>query len=243
MEERAYYEMAKLQDEHWWFKGRRDIIELYLSKLNLPKNIDILEVGCGTGGNLKMLSKYGNLRAFELNDFSRKYASSISGICVENGWLPNNIPVQNSRFNLICMFDVLEHIENDRNSIAILKEYLSVEGKLVLTVPAFKFLFGKHDSKMHHFRRYDEDGLSLLMQQGGFEVEYISYFNTYLFPLAIISRLMDFFSKADDSLGSKKPHRCLNSVLYRIFRSELNVLENKKMPFGLSIICVGTVKQ
>ena len=109
MREDIYHDMAKQQETHWWFKARREILHTILKKYIPTKRADILEIGCGTGGNLLMLKKFGRVSAMEMDKFASDYASKTTGIAVKKGWLPDNIPFQ-KKFDVICMFDVLEHI-------------------------------------------------------------------------------------------------------------------------------------
>jgi len=92
MKDKVYHDMTKQQKEHWWFKARRKILDKIISKCNLLNNAKILEIGCGTGGNLLMLKKYGNVSAMELDEFALEYAAHTTDVDVRMGWLPDNIP-------------------------------------------------------------------------------------------------------------------------------------------------------
>jgi SAM-dependent methyltransferase len=239
METNEYRFMAKEQLCHWWYRGRRDIIRCYLDNKGIKPRSEILEVGCGPGGNLIMLKNYGKVHACELDAFSREYASSLSGVDVKNGWLPDNIPFKVDHFDVVCLFDVIEHIENDVEAVRRIVKNLNKNGKLIITVPAAPFLFGKHDKNMHHFRRYNIKSLSMLLDDAGIHVECIKYFNSILFPLAVVTRFFDFFRNNEHSVGSKFPHKFVNEVLYRIFSFERFLFWRMRFPFGLSLICVG----
>lgn len=196
----------------------------------MPK---ILEVGCGTGGNIEMLSKYGETFALEKEtsavDYARKKYPNI-----KQGHLPNNIPFD-ERFDLICMFDVLEHVEEESLSIQNLKKLLKPNGILLITVPAFQCLYGSHDKLLHHKRRYTLTQLQLLLSE--FTVIKKTYFNTFLFPLLVISRLIDkLFPNKINSLGYNIPNNIVNTIFYTIFKSEKILIKKFSFSFGSSVL-------
>ena len=144
-----YQAMAKAEDTHWWFKGRRAIITDILKKMHLPKDAAILDAGSGTGGNLVMLSAFGKVYGMEMDEEARRLASKRGIVTVEEGELPEKIPFGDQRFDLVAMCDVLEHIEQDFSALTAIHARLKPSGKLLLTVPAFELLWGMHDT-MHH---------------------------------------------------------------------------------------------
>ncbi|NIP88834.1 MAG: class I SAM-dependent methyltransferase, partial [Gammaproteobacteria bacterium] len=117
MDRNVYLRMSEQDRAHWWFVARRKILADQISTLGLAPDARILEAGCGPGGNLEMLSKFGDLTAFELDDEARQVASARSGIQVEPGALPDQIAYPTESFDLVAAFDVVEHIERDRESV------------------------------------------------------------------------------------------------------------------------------
>jgi SAM-dependent methyltransferase len=238
MDAKSYHEMCELEEQHWWFVARRSILEFFIKK-NTKPSAQILEIGAGTGGNLEMLMRHGKVTAIEPNDFARekireKFSEKISAV---NGKLPNGLNLQNQSFDLICLFDVLEHVEEDLASLSELKKFLNPDGKIIITVPAFQFLWGKHDEKLHHHRRYNFHNLENLIKNSGFTAEKITYFNCILFPLAASFRL---FEKITHHQSNKQPHGLppFNKFLTMIFSSEKFWLKNFNFYFGLSLLCV-----
>lgn len=236
MEKFAYEEMAKNQETHWWFAARRNIIKMLIEKFSPTKNPkDILEIGAGTGANLEMLLSFGKVTAVEPNEVARKNISEKFGekVTIIDGKIPDNLNLKNKKFDLICLLDVLEHIEDDKAALEEIKKILNSEGKIILTVPAFQFMWSDHDKNLHHFRRYNRKDLRNLIQSSGLTVIEIGYFNFLLFPLAFLARIIARKSVA------KKPNSFLNEVFYKVFSYEKFFLKNRLFfPFGLSLYAI-----
>ena len=237
MEPSLYPQMAALENKHWWFSARRTIVNYFLSQLNLPTNTKILEAGCGTGGNLSLLAQYGQVFAIESNEVAREFASKNRGVEVKAGTLPDNIPFQSEKFDLIVLLDVLEHLEEDARSLQALSKQLKIGGYLLVTVPALPFLWGQHDEKHHHYRRYVKTGLHQLVKNTGFKIIKLSYFNFFIFPMVLLIRLLHRFSKKEqDELIL--PPSWLNWLLKKIFASERYFINRMSLPIGVSLILI-----
>jgi SAM-dependent methyltransferase len=236
MDKTAYVEMYHNEDLHWWFVARRKIIEKILTcYLNDTKERKILEIGCGTGGNLKLLSAYGNVYAVELDDDAVAMACK-RGVCqVAKGSLPDDIPFEGV-FDLICMLDVLEHIDDDRGTLEVIGEKVNPGGKILVTVPAFRFLWSEHDVALHHKRRYDKKQLMEILQISGFRIIYHTYFNMLLFPvIAAVRSLKNIYGK-ECGTDVNMPSRLINILLTAIFSSERFLMPHLTFPFGTSIL-------
>ena len=138
--------MALIEDKHWWFVARRKIIRALLHRLTLPNSSEILEVGCGTGGNIKMLSDFGTVTCIEQDEGAAKTARDRKIANVFIGGLPSSLPDLSNKFDLIALFDVLEHVKEDGSSLEVLQTLLKLNGRIVLTVPAFNFLWSQRRS-------------------------------------------------------------------------------------------------
>ncbi|QQX82296.1 class I SAM-dependent methyltransferase [Shewanella sp. KX20019] len=242
MDSIEYEVMASQQINHWWYRGRRAIVKSSIEKFSTEGLDSILEVGCGTGGNLSMLATFGEVYAVEMDDFARQHAADISGVDVKSGWLPENLPFQNKQFDLICLFDVLEHIRDDLSALISLKERLNKNGKVMITVPAYKWMFGKHDINMHHYRRYNSGDIKNLLEKAGIEVDYFTHFNSLLYPIAAITRIFDSVTNRAGPIGGSLRSKFLNDKLYDVFQFEQKLLDYMEFPIGLSIMVVGRVK-
>lgn len=237
MRPEAYVEMEVAQDTHWWFRGRREILRSLIKDLALPRSSAILEIGAGTGGNLPMLMEFGVVMALESDPYARSVADQRvqSRLDIRYGRLPDELPSA-QRFDLICLFDVLEHVERDVDSLAAIRNITSPDGHLLLTVPAYRWLWSSHDEDLHHYRRYNSGELQNKARAAGWNVERLSYFNTILFPLAMLARFADKHFGNRSFTGTRVPAAALNSALYRIFILEKFVLKALDMPFGVSVL-------
>jgi SAM-dependent methyltransferase len=238
MNPEAYVEMAATESTHWWFHARRKILGCIIETLGLPRRARILEVGSGTGGNLLMLSCHGTVSALEMDENARRLSSEKTHgqFTIRAGNCPDSIPFQGEQFDLVCMFDVLEHIEEDVATLSALRKHLAPGGRMLITVPAYQWLWSAHDVCLHHKRRYTRRSLRGVFEQSGLRIDRLTYFNTLLLPLAALARLKDRVSSRRKSTGTEIPPRLINSTLNAIFASERHVLACFNLPAGVSLL-------
>lgn len=238
MEAEVYARMAELDSEHWWFAARRDILESVISRVvRPPAQARILEIGCGTGHNLEMLSQFGRVEATELNDSARELASRRLGRAVQSAALPDLSMFDDSSFDMVALLDVLEHIADDRQALQAIIGLLKPGGKLLVTVPGNPWMWSAHDVAHHHHRRYRKSQLRRLAEDAGFAVQLLSPFNTLLFPAVAAARIAGKLTgreSADDSLPSKP----VNAVLRSVFSLERSLVGRVPLPFGVSLVAV-----
>lgn len=239
MEAAAYIRMTTTADRHWWFSARRRIIAAMLRRLHLPADSRILEIGCGTGTNLEMLRKFGQVEAIEGDDMARDVARNLRSVTVGEGWLPDGLPDFAEPFDLVALLDVLEHIEQDSASLDRVFGLLKPGGRLITTVPAFQFMWSVHDRFHHHFRRYRLGPLRRMMNQSGFVVDYATHYNTLLFPPITALRLMGrLFGETNPQAALKVPPAPINAVLREIFALERLIVPFLPMPLGVSLMMI-----
>ena len=247
MERIAYEEMADAEDEHWWFVGRRSIIADIFDRLELPRSAEILEVGAGTGGNLRLLSNYGHVRAMEPNETARQIAieksrssgAAIDPVDIAFGRCPDSIPFQQNTFDLICMFDVLEHVVQDSQTLAVLLDRLRPGGRLLITVPAYQWLWSSHDEHLHHFRRYTKTQLNAIAAAVGMRVDRLTYFNTFLLPAVAAIRLGGQLVGREGSQGmTATKFSMVNGALRKLLAAERYLLRGVNLPMGVSLLGV-----
>ncbi len=238
MELDAYRTMAATEDLHWWFCGRRSIAEAVIRSLDLPPSAQILEIGAGTGGNISMLEQFGSVTAVEMSDLARDIAREKTGRTFLEGYLPHNIPARNSTFDLICLFDVLEHVEEDESSLVAIHDLLKPGGRLLLTVPAHQWLWSRHDVELHHFRRYSRSQLRDRVARAGFAVDKLTYTNAALFPVAALMRLVDRMRDGRAPVGHAIPPAVLNMAMKAVFSAECHIVASASLPVGISLLGV-----
>jgi SAM-dependent methyltransferase len=240
MKDELRKEMIETSASHWWFVARRRILEGVVKTLRLPTDSRILEVGCGDGSNLPWLVKYGKVDAVELADDLRLVAEVRGIATVHAGYLPDGLPagVWATAYDAVVMFDVLEHIEADAVSLKTIKTLLKPNGKLVIAVPAFQWLWSAHDEAHHHQRRYTKQTLQRVIVDAGFTLEYISYYNFLLFPLGALVRLFGRLLGAKQSKVNEIPSPSINVMFEKAFALERFLVPRFTLPFGLSLIAV-----
>jgi len=242
MRTELFLEMKNLEKDHWWFRARREIISDFLIRYIGKKNkvAQALDIGCGTGFNMKVLLNYAEVvdgldESEWVIDFNKKDNPNFK---IFKSKFPDFN--QESQYQLITLFDVLEHIENDIMAIKQIEKMLKPGGKVLFTVPSFTFLWSKHDILFGHYRRYCKKELKkIIMNNTNLEIMKISHFNTFLFPIVVFFRIIKkiFKLKGDNSDFFYLPN-WLNNLLAKIFGAEKSFLRFINFPFGVSIICV-----
>ncbi len=238
MERVIYDRMAELDQMHWWYTARRRILSAFIAReIAPPRSALILEIGCGTGHNVPMLRRFGEVDAVELDEAARAVASERLGVQVLAASLPALEGVAEGRYDLIALLDVIEHVEDDVASLASIARRLRPSGRILITVPAHPWMWSAHDRLNHHHRRYSRAALARLIDQSGLKIERLSYFNSLLFPLAVAARGLGKLTGKDDT-DDKLPPRPVNRLFDRLFGLEAYLVGRVPMPPGLSLVAV-----
>jgi ubiquinone/menaquinone biosynthesis C-methylase UbiE len=248
MQHDYYKEYYDLERQHWWFVAREKIISNYLKKIIAAKilkhqDLKILNVGCGPGRSSQYLSSFGEVTSIEYDKDCCEFASERTGLQIINGSI-TALPFQDEMFDLVCAFDVIEHVEDDQLAVSEMKRVAKKEGVIFITVPTFMSLWSHHDVINHHFRRYQLGQIEKLFtaSKNG-NVIFSSYFNFFLFPLIYlvrkISNLLQFNKKRPGSGSDFEAFKpgFLNNVLFNIMYFESKFINNNiKLPFGVSLL-------
>jgi SAM-dependent methyltransferase len=238
MERIVYDRMAEIDQLHWWYRARREILsDLIDRKIALPNDARILEVGCGTGHNLAMLGRFGRVDAIEVDGAARAIASRRLGHAVLDAPLPALTGVPERTYDLIAILDVIEHIDEDVAGLTALAGRLKPGGRILITVPAFPWMWSAHDVVNHHKRRYTRKTLKALVRDAGLKLEFLSWFNSLLFPLAATARLAGRLTGKEDS-DDKLPPRAVNWLFEKIFGVERYALGRLPFPPGVSLVAI-----
>ena len=236
MDRRVYDRMAEHDSTHWWYRARRDILADFLVREGrLPDRARILEIGCGTGHNLPMLARFGEVDAIEIDPAAREIAGRRLGKPVGDAPLPALPGVPRGHYDLIAVLDVVEHIEDDVGALTAMRECLAPGGKVLIAVPAHRWMWSAHDVVNHHHRRYSKASLATAIRAAGLKERGLTYFNSLLFPLAAAARVAGRITGRDDSDDSP-PAAPLNTLFERIFRVERHLVGRVPMPMGVSIL-------
>lgn len=233
---------GQLENNHWWFVIRQKIILNTLRKFireGHANRLKILNVGAAAGGSSKWLSELGDIISLENDPLFLEYLSS-QDVVVINGSV-TGIPLEDDRFDLVCAFDVIEHVENDQKAVEELVRVCRPGGSIFITVPAFQSIWGNHDIVNGHQRRYRRKQLQNLAFNQPATVLYSSYFNCILFvPIFLFRKIHLLFRKKSPQIDSDfayfKTNGFVNKILKMIFGTELLLLRSIRLPFGVSLM-------
>lgn len=238
MERVVYDRMAELDELHWWYRARRDILaDLIARKIGPPPDARILEIGCGTGHNLGMLGGFGRVDAIEVDGAARDIASRRLGRAVMNAPLPALTGVEDGAYDLIAILDVLEHVEEDRAALEGMAAKLRPGGRILITVPAHPWMWSAHDVVNHHKRRYTKGTLREVIGAAGLKLELLSWFNSLLFPVAAAARVAGRVTGKEDS-DDTLPPKPVNALFEKIFGLERYALGRLPFPPGVSLVAI-----
>ena len=235
---RLYFDLER---NHWWFKARMDLLSQYIKKfIYRGQPLKVLNVGAATGATSMMLNQFGDVESIEYNLDCIAFTRGKINLQINHGDI-NSLEFQDNHFDLICVFDVIEHVEDHNQAIRELTRVCKKQGHILITVPALMSLWSEHDVINHHFRRYNLNEMNALLSND-LDINYTSYFNFYLFPFTYFYRkLSNLFNSIIPQKKSKSDFEkvklgMISKILYKIFKSERVYLNGQiKLPFGVSI--------
>lgn len=241
-----YSEYYALEDQHWWFVGRRRIFLSLLDREFESRAADgrrALDVGCGTGTMLQHLSRYARVQGIDADP-------QAVAFCHERGLTDvrrvdsGALPFADGSFDLVTAFDVLEHVEDDAGLLREMYRVANPGGVLLVSVPAYRFLWGAQDEISHHHRRYLARELRQRVTAAGFQLERVSYFNTLLFPAIAALRLGRRLVRRRGPQEVRSdfgltPPGLVNRILARLFGMEAALLRRMDLPVGVSVLALG----
>ena len=245
MQQHTYAIMNRVEDSHWWYVGRRLILESFLERIienskYKIQNPKILDVGCGTGGNLEMLQKFGAAEGVDVSDEALEFCQS-KGLTVHKG-LAEALPFADESFDVVTALDVVEHLDDDAAGLKEMRRVLKTGGKSLIFVPAFMFLWGVQDDVSNHRIRYTKKQIVERLQLAGFEVERATYANITFFAPILAGRTIMKLTGIKPESENNVNISALNGVLGKFFGAERFWLKNLNFPFGVSIVIVARKK-
>ena len=244
MKEHTYPIMFRVEQSHWWYTGRRKILADFVDAICrqvTDRRPRILDVGCGTGANLLMLSQYGDAEGVDVSEDALAFCRERGLDKVRLG-AAEELPYEDGTFDLVTALDVVEHLDDDLAGLREMRRVLRPGGRVLLFVPTFMFLWGLQDDVSNHRRRYRLPQLQRVLEQAGFEIERTTYANiTFFLPILAMRQLMRLTGIKADSENNINVS-ALNGVLGGVFGAESWFLKRMNLPFGVSGLCVARVK-
>jgi SAM-dependent methyltransferase len=243
MEDTANKQFVELERTHFWFVGRRRIFFSLLDReLAGRSDTRILDVGCGAGGMLEPLSRYGRVRGLDMSQELVEFCHRRGFEQVQVG-SAYELPVEHGSLDLVTLFDTIEHVPDDRRVLRECHRALAPGGLVFLSVPAYQFLYANNDRVAHHERRYTARALRQKLVEAGFEPVQVTYFNTLLFPAILPAVLAKKLGErlSDPGERTNLSHDLsprLNRMLAAVMGSERHLVGRVSMPFGHSIIAI-----
>ena len=250
MERSAFDCFASLQADHWWFRGRRSVYTALLEHVlrrdlsRDPSGLRVLDVGCGAGGWLQPLARFGTVTGVELDEPSIRYCREQELHRTLVGRV-DALPVPPASHDLVCLWDVIEHTPDD---VAVLREAgraLRPGAHLALSVPAYQFLYANNDRVAHHYRRYTRGRLLAALRAAGLQPRKATYVNVALsvgiIPTVLLFKLKERIAPVRDDSRNNLSYpvpRPVNGALAAIFSGERHVLRHLSSPFGHSLFAV-----
>lgn len=243
MEETAYRQFIELEQNHFWFVGRRRIFfHLLERELGGRRDLTVLDIGCGAGGMLGALARYGQATGIDSSPELVEFCRSRGFERVQLG-SAYELPADGGSVDVITLFDTIEHVPDDARALRECRRALAPDGVLFISVPAYQFLYANNDRVAHHERRYTARELRRKLIAAGFDHPRVTYFNTLLFPAilpaVLAKKAKERFSDPGDATNLSHTLRpALNRALAAAMGSERHLLTHLNLPFGHSIIAI-----
>lgn len=242
MQEHTYDIMRRVEDAHWWFAGRRKLIETAVERCfdqmpESPTARRILDVGCGTGANLELLARYGECEGVDVSDAALAFCRDRGLTRVHKG-AAEELPFEDNSFDMVTGLDVVEHLDDDVKGLSEMRRVLRPGGFAVLFVPAFMFLWGVQDDVSHHRRRYTLPALREALVRAGLTPEWDSYANLTFFAPILVGRMLMRATGVKPASENNINVDALNGVFGRLLGAERHVLRRARLPLGVSAISI-----
>ncbi|MEW6295024.1 MAG: class I SAM-dependent methyltransferase [Candidatus Diapherotrites archaeon] len=238
MEKFEYKKLFELEEEFFWNSFLRKLVHERIKDFSGKKNLMILDAGCGTGILAKELSATVKVMGLDLSMRALLYCRKRGLRNLVNAPI-EKLPFKNNSFDAVLSLDVLCHkwVESDLKALKEFNRVLKKKGIIIINEPAFNLLYSAHDKAVHIRHRYTKKELKEKIIKEGFAIEKIVYWNSLLFPLITIFRLIKNLSKDRES-DLMKLHPTVNRLLLSILSFESKISKKIRLPLGLSLFCV-----
>lgn len=238
MHPEEFREMQALEEDHFWFAGKRLLLHALLERAGGARG-RVLDVGCGTGGLLLSLARDATVLGIDRDALALRFCRDRGLRSVVRG-SALALPFPDASLDVCVTFDVLEHVEDELALLGELRRVLRPQGKLVISVPAFRALWSQHDETFQHLRRYRLSELMARVREAGFAVEWGSYTNFFVFPPALFWRVLRRWTRIAPNMRTDfvMPPAPVNRALVALYDLEARLLRRMRLPFGVSAACV-----
>jgi SAM-dependent methyltransferase len=234
LRERAYREHYEVEDRHWWFRGRWAVVEALLTRASLPAEPRILDAGCGTGGNLMRYVRMGDATGVDPFPDAVRFCHERGFKSVQQARL-ESLPFADDSFDLVAATDVIEHIAAEDQALKELRRATAPNGIMLLTVPAYMWMWTQEDENLHHKRRYTKRRLRKAVEQAGWQPEIATYFNMILLPPIALARFLPQRSNGKKADLERTPPM-LDGPLSMPMRLEARLIQaGVSFPAGVSV--------
>lgn len=237
----------QLEEQHWWFASRRDMVFDIIRQLRLPTETNILEIGCSGGPLLLALhdAGYHHLKGIDVSERGIALAQDrgLTEVAVMDG---AHLNFPDASFDLVIASDVLEHIENEAQALREWQRVLRPGGRLLVFVPAHQYLWSRHDEVNHHFRRYSAQALRKALTGANLRVERLAFWNfTLFFPTAVLRLLQRVLPKPRGPVTGDllRVPALANIGLLHLIKSENRLLRFLNFPVGVSVFALAQKSQ
>ena len=247
MQQHTYAIMDEVEGSHWWFVGRRKILESFLDSIveklgqrtsgaGTQTQLRILDVGCGTGANLEMLAQYGEAEGVDVSDDALEFCKQ-KGLQAQKG-LAEKLPFADETFDITTALDVIEHLDDDLSGLREMHRVTKSGGYSLIFVPAFMWLWGVQDDVSNHRIRYTRKQIVERLEKAGYAVERATYANWTFFTPILAGRTIMKLTGIKPESENNITISGLNGVFGRLFGAESLWLRRFNFPIGVSIVIV-----
>lgn len=239
MNKNLYQDLYELEEKHWWHISKRELCQKVIAKYF--KGGKIVDIGCGTGKNVESFSKFGEVWGIDNSEEALKFCKKrglehVSKGDAEKSNLPSNA------FSLVTLLDVLEHTD-DTKTLKEIRRILKKDGLLLITVPAYQWMWSQWDVELHHKRRYTKEGLEKLLSKSGYEIVLSSYRQSFMvLPVYLFRKIKTFFKPLDYGSDFKIGSPFINVPLLYVTKLEHEFVTTAGVPFGVSILTLARKK-